>query len=280
MSRSSSQYHGDFGPFDDDYRGFDASEDDGARGPLILALLLGVALIFGAVVWKTYSQGIRDNTDGLPIILADSKPYKEIPADPGGLIAPDQDRRIYDQLDGSRRVDGAPSSYNVEQVLQGGPPIELRPGQEADIDEVSGIPRAALEQIEALEAAAIADEGLPAAEEPAPSGVNTVSVPETPTLPVADPNTVTNSRFSAGGTFLVQVTALRSEAAANAAWTNLVSEAPALFANAERRIQRADLGAKGIFYRVRVGSFATRDDASAFCERLKGLGRDCIVVTG
>lgn len=39
-------------------------EEDAARGPLILALAVGVLLVFGAVVWNTYRQGIHS---GAPV---------------------------------------------------------------------------------------------------------------------------------------------------------------------------------------------------------------------
>lgn len=144
MRQSGQRYEQDLGPFEDDYRSFDGSEES-ARGPLILTLLLGVMLIFAAVIWNTYKQGIRPDPAGLPVIMADSTPYKSRPDDPGGIVAPDLDRRIYDQLDGNERGD-------LDQILQGGPPIELRPGQEVEIDEVTGIPREAIRQLEAFEA--------------------------------------------------------------------------------------------------------------------------------
>jgi hypothetical protein len=42
-------------------------------------------------------------------------------------------------------------------------------------------------------------------------------------------------------------------------------------------IQEADLGAKGIYYRVRVGPWAARAEAVQVCESLRSAGGDCIV---
>lgn len=278
MSRTSSRYGQDLGPFDDDYRGFEPG-DDGARGPLILALAIGVLLIFCAVIWNTYSQGVRSESGALPIVLADASPYKRAPDDPGGVSAPDQDRRIYDQIDGSERAEpdfesgGVQDDFDVARVLQGGPPIELRPGQETEVDEVTGIPLAVLPQIEALERdPGIAEDRLP---EPQPSEHALAAAD-----PVAAAEAVQATRFDASGEYLVQVSALRSQEAADAAWASLVRDAPALFSGAQKRVQRADLGAKGVFYRLRVGAFSDRSAASDFCEELKAGGRDCIVVTG
>ena len=41
----------------------------------------------------------------------------------------------------------------------------------------------------------------------------------------------------------------------------------------------ADLGARGIYHRVRAGYFADRENATRFCERIRQMGQDCIVVS-
>ena len=84
MSRSGSSPNFDFGPYEDEYRGFDVREDDSGRGPLILFLALGVLLIFAAVVWNTYRQGVRPSEGGLPVIAGDEGPYKRVPEERGG----------------------------------------------------------------------------------------------------------------------------------------------------------------------------------------------------
>ena len=47
--------------------------------------------------------------------------------------------------------------------------------------------------------------------------------------------------------------------------------------NYKTSVQRADLGDRGVFYRVGVGPMATQQDASALCGRLKSAGLDCFV---
>lgn len=265
----------DYSPFEDDYRGFDVREDDSARGPLILALAVGVLLVFGAVVWNTYRQGIRDNGAGIPSVIADKQPYKRAPEDREGVAIPDTDKRFYDQMDDSERPIMTESQVaeleNAEDgLLQGGPPIELRPGREgAEPDD---------DQVRAL-----ADlESMPEDEEE-PLRV----VPATPAAPAPAPqvqpkpvSAAPEFAFSNGGAFLVQLAAFRSQEAAESAWTELNRKKPELFGSATKHIQRADLGAKGVFYRLRVGSFADRADASEFCDAVKAAGDNCIVVTG
>lgn len=281
MSRTATRHDRDFGPFDDDYRGFEPGEGEGARGPLILALAIGVVLIFGAVIWRTYEQGVRADAGALPTVFADASPYKRAPDNPGGIVAPDLERRVYDQIDGSLRekpvrlAGGDPAGGN----LQGGPPIELRPGQEQDIDEITGNPRSVDEQFQQLENLDNLPDGEPDTARPESRPAVGSSALD---APIAEPSAPANSlfAFNSNGNFLVQIAALRTQEAADNAWTSTVTSQPRLFAGAEKRVQRADLGAKGVFYRLRVGAFADRAGASAFCDALKERGQTCIVVSG
>lgn len=84
--------------------------------------------------------------------------------------------------------------------------------------------------------------------------------------------------FVANGPFVAQVAALQSEAGVEPAWQRLASRAPQLFASARRDVERADLGPRGVYYRIRVGYFADRDNARRFCARITQMGQDCIVV--
>jgi cell division septation protein DedD len=52
---------------------------------------------------------------------------------------------------------------------------------------------------------------------------------------------------------------------------------PSVLSSLTAQIQEADLGAKGIFYRVRVGPWENRDDAIEVCEALKAEGGNCFV---
>ncbi len=86
-------------------------------------------------------------------------------------------------------------------------------------------------------------------------------------------------RFAANGRYVAQLAALQSEAAIDPAWRRFVSRAPGLFANAQMDVQRADLGARGVYHRVRAGYFASSGDATAFCQRIRQMGQDCIVAS-
>lgn len=85
--------------------------------------------------------------------------------------------------------------------------------------------------------------------------------------------------FAANGPFVAQIAALQSQDAVAPAWRRLSSRAPQLFRAARLDVERADLGPRGIYYRVRAGYFTDRANADRFCDRIKQMGQDCIVVS-
>jgi len=284
MSRVSDGPDYDFGPYEDEYRGFEIRDDETGRGPLILVLALGVLLIFAGVVWNTYRQGIRTNAGGLPVIASDDAPYKRAPDDSGGLEVAGQENGFYGQMDGL----GDPAVISQASVRN---PVDIRRGDSV----LSGAPSDLPPVVDApsveppVRSAALdgLDDREPAASEIAP--VQTASIgpvnlkptrgsssPRIEPLPPQPRATV--SRFASGGTYQVQLLAVRSEAAARSEWAKVKARQPNLYHGANLDIQRADLGAKGVFFRLRIGSFETRALAKGFCVDVKVAGRDCIVV--
>ena len=276
MSRVKGEPDYDFGPYEDEYRGFEIRDDETGRGPLILVLALGVLLIFTGVVWNTYRQGVRPSEGGLPVIAADDAPYKRSPDERGGVEVAGQDKAYYDSMDGlgdpAMQKTAARNPIDIrrrDQVLAGGP---ARPDESETSAELPPIVYAE----DAEPAATPQDEPIQIASmQPIPDRVEPAIVDvEEETLPALP----TTSRFATTGAYQVQLSALRSRDAAQSAWAGFQRTAPDLFMGANLDIQRADLGAKGVFFRLRVGSFADRETAKGFCADVKAAGKDCMVV--
>lgn len=115
-----------------------------------------------------------------------------------------------------------------------------------------------------------------AAPAPADPSLAEQEVPFVELNPQPDP-VAASPRFVANGPYVAQLAALQSEAAVSTAWRRLVSRAPDLFADAHMDVQRADLGSRGVYHRVRAGYFADRENATRFCDRVRQMGQDCIV---
>ena len=79
------------------------------------------------------------------------------------------------------------------------------------------------------------------------------------------------------GSFLVQVAAARQEQQAQTTAQSISQRFGGIVGGYGTRIQRADLGDRGIFYRVNVGPIGSRNEANQVCDRLKSAGVDCFV---
>jgi hypothetical protein len=92
--------------------------------------------------------------------------------------------------------------------------------------------------------------------------------------------TVTTATSIAGAkVYTIQLAAYRSEAEAAAGWTALTTNQGDLLDGLPYHVEKADLGAdKGIFYRLKAGSFGDIAKAKALCSDLKTRAVDCMVV--
>ena len=75
----------------------------------------------------------------------------------------------------------------------------------------------------------------------------------------------------------VQVSSQRSEGEAQAAFRSLQAKFPDQLGGRQPSIHKADLGAKGTYYRAMVGPFANASEASQLCSSLKAAGGQCLV---
>ncbi len=91
----------------------------------------------------------------------------------------------------------------------------------------------------------------------------------------AVPNKRGKARRGRSRSYWVQVASLRRRAAAENRWQSLARRKPNLLGNANHRVRRVSLGARGIYYRVQAGPFAARTVAKRLCRSLKADGIDC-----
>jgi cell division protein FtsN len=82
---------------------------------------------------------------------------------------------------------------------------------------------------------------------------------------------------AAGTGYVVQISSQRSEADAQASLRSLQEKFPTHFGGRTAIVRRADLGAKGIYYRVVMGPFAGAGEADQFCSSFKAAGGQCII---
>lgn len=82
---------------------------------------------------------------------------------------------------------------------------------------------------------------------------------------------------STRGGYLVQVAARQDRNEAMKAFNDLQRRHPQILGGLSPEIMRADLGQRGIWYRVGVGPMLQQSAAANFCNQLKSAGADCLI---
>ncbi len=101
------------------------------------------------------------------------------------------------------------------------------------------------------------------------------SVAKATPAPAPKPAAPAAAKPASGGA-VVQIGAVSSTALADKAWTDAVAVAPGLAAGKGKSVEKIDKNG-GTLYRTAVTGFASRDAATAFCDKLKAAGKSCFV---
>lgn len=272
----------------------------------VLAVTAGLAVlgILGAVVWSTVSDDPSASDQAVPIIRADAEPYKAVPSEPGGMAVPNKDSTIFETLKGQQQksdqaklenlfedaekpvrkdevfaaaeaeppAEPPPAAKDVVSKMpkmptvtyesgEATPPVNLRPPQPTD--EVAKAPVAPAAP---APVAAVPAEALKAApKKPEPAEEIAAAAPKAAAIQPA-----------AGGNFYVQMAAVKSEADARKQWPIYQAKYNQL-SDLSLRVQQADLGAKGTYYRIQGGPL-TEADARKVCSSINAQKSGSCVV--
>lgn len=249
---------------DDDYYTYDATDEDdeGRRRPLVMLAIVALIVVFAGVVFFAYKQGLKQGAQGNPpVIRADDSPTKVVPTNPGGIEIPHQDKTVYDRISGDK-------SSGAEHLLPSPEePMAVKPAPAQPAVPPSSAPSTPIgPSISPAPSGEVTQQTLP----PASTG----NQPAIEPAPVAPVEAAPPAASTAGG-YVVQLAAFRDEASARAEFRKLQKKYTAL-AGLSADIQRADLGAKGIYYRLR-GGYMDKAKASDLCAGLKAQGQACLV---
>lgn len=237
-------------------------------GPL-LVLALGI-LTGGVAAWMLLGGDTSTDmsSNQIPLVRADQTPLRTKPDDPGGMDVPNRDKLVYEKMDGS---DPAGAGNGTERLL---PPPEaprsLPPSSTAppvvaaplpQVTESQPIPLSTPAESPAATTPRPPEPASPAAAEPTVAA----SMPAKPSVPTPG-----------AGNYTVQLASVSVRADADKEWARLRRTHADLLGSLTLDVQKADLGEKGIFYRVRGG---TIDEASArrLCAELSKRKVGCIV---
>jgi cell division septation protein DedD len=260
---------GAYAPPTDEFATFDARDEDSRRGPLLLAAAFAVFVLFLAVVWSAYNQGLRESgRDGAPRLLANSEPYRERPLDPGGEQTPDTDMEVYDRLSGEDHTDEAVTTRpEPEEPLE-----ESRPAlriETVDADQTGDQPELGMASTPDVTPRQAPERPEP---EPQPAEPAREPAPAPATSPAASGIAVDTS-----AEWVVQIASFRSQDDAEAAWLAFRTRFSSIASGVVPDVVEVNIPERGTYHRLRIAAFASRDDAVAYCAQLQQGGQDCLV---
>ena len=285
------------GDFDDDEGFFESlmKRKDSVPMPDSMAKMFktiigaGVLMIVALITWAVWPSADKMSDDSVPIVRAESGDYKVEPDDKGGMIIPNKDSTIFETMDRSAKPE-----RKVESLLEDSEqPMKKEDmfveGAAAPSDEkqddsfsvrASGAPATMEKLVEDVVKPEPADivkaEAKPVEKivEPAKKKVDIIDALK------AEAGTSTKKadapKAAPKGNVYIQLAAVKSDADAKTKWAQLKSKYSSL-SPLSLKVQKADLGAKGIFYRVQAGP-TSADNAASICSKIKAAKGDCLVV--
>jgi sporulation related protein len=123
--------------------------------------------------------------------------------------------------------------------------------------------------------APVAEAAPPPAAAPAADPAPVAAIPPKPKVAAADvaPAPAKPSQY------VVQVGSKQNQTEALATFADMQQKYPTLLASYRPMVQKADLGAKGVWYRLRIGPIVDKSAATKLCGQLKSQGHpDCLVM--
>ena len=290
----------------------------GKRGRSLLPVLVAgsAVILFAGFMWISYTRHPHLRPGEVPIISADTGPIKTKPDDPGGMDIPFKDTTVYEELGGSKTHRTSTATEHLlqppEQPLPkpeapsapvpAAPPkaADAAPAPNADIlplppaepgaesaPAASDPDAAALAPLEAPQTDA--STAAPAPPPASPPDAGTLLPPPPPSKPphaekplsatvAVTPAAKPSPAASTSGNYAVQLGAFKDEAMATAEWQRLKAAHPEVLGSLSPLVERADLGAKGIWYRLKAGPLP-QDTAKKTCVTLKSANVTCIPAT-
>jgi len=257
----------------------EVEEEEHSRLPLLIVIALLVLAAFAGVVWLAYNQGVARGRAGATVVIAaPDGPVRTAPADSGGLETPYQGLKVYSQPVSPEQEAQASALATQSSVEAPAPKIAAvapppapaaKPAAPAPI--ITPPPSAA--PVARTEAPPTRLEPPPIAPAPAaPARVASAPPPAPQAAPAAIP-----ASSAASGKAVLQIGAYETPDIANGAWVAFKTRHGSVVGDLAQDIQKADLGAKGTWYRLRVGPFADKAAAASACEKLKAEGGTCFV---
>lgn len=271
-----SQNHRD--PFDDyedddgaDYLTFDArdEEDGGRRGPIILAAIILLMAVFGAILWVYFVGGKQDDSQP-PAIEASTQDYKEAQVNELPPVTNEVGNSVYGTSTGAE-----PAPLEVEAIGATEAPVVAANAVAAPAATKAAPTTTAPPRPAATTSAAPKPKPVVKTAATTPSAASTATpTPKAAPKAAAPAAAPAAASTSSGGSHAAQLGSFSTRAAAQAA----LDSYRATGLTGEVSVVPANIPGKGTWYRIRATGFSSRERVVNFCEGAKAAGANCIPV--
>ena len=270
---------------------------------ILLIIIIIVAAGGTWMIWGKY--WLKPDPNQIPLVSAPNGAFKIKPIIPGGMPIPNRDITIYDDAfsnDPTRRegenvqegpeqplpVPGnslstlkspdtnviPPSSKTVETLL----PKTVNP--KLGVKGKAGILQSSVEPKTSSSATQTPIKN--GSKEITPDKESRAGLPDAatplPSKPVRNLEAVPSSVRISTRSFQIQLAAVRKETDAQNEWRRLKARHRTLLNNLELNVVKADLGAKGIYFRLRAGPLKDAESAKKLCRELSKVKVRCLVI--
>lgn len=283
-----------------------------ARKPVYASgIVIALVAVLGSVIWYSYPrETAQREVMNTPIVRADASDYRVAPIEPGGMAVPYRESTVFNTL----RSEEGTETAKVENLLpQPERPVsrdELFAGLKVEDAAQAAVPAPGVTEAVATTTATATAVTTETTTETTTAKIEPAVVESTTTAPavvtekpavaekvetvasvekkVADTVSKTEpaagvqkiddkpAKASAGG-FYVQLGSVRARDGASGEWKKLQKSFSAL-SPLTMRVQEANLGGKGMFYRIQGGPL-TEAEAKAICKNVSAQKPGgCLVV--
>ena len=251
-----------------------------------------LAIIF--LWWYSWS----DEEYMVPLIKAPKGPYKVRPEIPGGMEILNKDMDIYNVLENrpekpsTERLTSAPSDItsltkpkisirSKKEVRPSSGKIEEILNEKNTLEKISRnkIDRNNIENKDNLgRSKKSRDAGLETKLKTVEKSIGSIEKKLEKGIGLVKNKEVVKLDNVGTQIFRVQLLSVRKKESAEAEWKRLSKRYRQILSGLESYVVRADLGAKGIYYRLQAGSFEDKSTATKVCAKLAQVKISCFVI--
>lgn len=264
---------GAYTPPNDEPLHFDARRPRGGGGggtpPTTLLVSAVVLLVLVGGAFAYYRSGVRHEGQAPAVVGNPVGETKSVAPPSAQPVDPAEGLQVYNSE--------TPQAANT-------PAPTLAPAPEEPLPRISGpkptapVAQATLPVAPPAQQMASAEPAKALPVKPVPAKAAPVKAPPPVQVATATPpaKAVTTAVKGASGPAAVQIGAFSSNAQAEKGWNAVARVSPSKMLGKGKRVETIEKDGT-TFYRTFVTGFASREDASAFCDDLKSAGKSCLV---